>query len=170
MADRHETTIARCSCGLVAYEITGAPILTAICHCDDCRAAGLEIEALPAARPVLDQWAGTPYALVRRDRVRCIAGEDLLVVHKRRPDSPTSRMVTSCCNSAMLVSFDSGPHWVSVYATALERPPAMEMRVQTKFKPAGMVLPPDIPAYAVAPLRFVAKLVAARIAMLLPGA
>jgi hypothetical protein len=169
MADRHETTTARCACGRVAYEITGAPILMAICHCDDCQAAGGEIEALPGARPVLDQWAGTPYALVRRDRIRCVAGEDLLVARKRRSGSLTSRMVASCCNSAMLVRFDSGPHWVSVYASAIEPPPAMEMRVQTKFKPADVVLPGDVPAYPFAPLRFVAKLVAARIAMLLPG-
>ena len=46
--------------------------------------------------------------------------------------------------------------------------PPVEMRVNTKFVPAGSVLPNDgVPAYATASVKFVAKLIAGKIAMML---
>ena len=58
--------------------------------------------------------------------------------HKIRMESATTRVVAACCNSAMFLNFEKG-HWFSV--------------------------PSDVPSYSSFPFRFVAKLVAARIAM-----
>ena len=94
-------------------------------------------------------------------------GAGLMTPDKLRPNSPTNRMVASCCNTAMLVNFDRGPHWVSVYRNRIvgDAPP-IEMRVQTRFKRPEVTLSADIPAYAFVPVSFVARLVGARIAML----
>ncbi|WP_437600082.1 hypothetical protein WMF28_00795 [Sorangium sp. So ce590] len=164
---KHITT-ARCSCGSVELEATGAPILGAACYCDDCQAGARQIEALPDALPVRDPDGGTAYLLYRKDRLRCSKGDQLLQGHKIRETSPTSRVVAACCNSAMFLRFDGGPHWVSVYRARFEGDaPPLQMRINTKFKPGNGDVPSDVPSYSTFPLRFVAKLVAAKIAMLL---
>lgn len=58
--------------------------------------------------------------------------------------------------------------WLSVYRTALpgDAPP-VEMRLHTKSRPAGVDLPDDVPNHAGYSARFMAKLLAARISMLL---
>jgi hypothetical protein len=43
----------------------------------------------------------------------------------------------------------------------------LQIRICTKFKPENGDLPSDVPSYSSYPLKFLAKLVAARIAMLL---
>jgi len=35
----HEKTQGGCQCGAIRYEITGAPVIVAICHCTMCRRA-----------------------------------------------------------------------------------------------------------------------------------
>jgi hypothetical protein len=158
--------IARCACGSVEIEMTGAPILTAACYCDDCQAGAREIEALPNARPFRDPHGGTPMSLYRKDRVRVIRGASFLHARKLRPKTLTNRVVATCCNSAMFVSFDRGPHWTSVFSTAFDGDaPPLEMRVNTGFAPGPV--PDDVPSYSGAPFGFVWKLVRARIEMLL---
>lgn len=159
---------ARCACGTVAFEVRGAPIVSAICHCDDCQAGASQLAAVHLSRPVIDATLGTAYSLYRRDRVRCVAGEGKLKPFKLKPDSSTERVVATCCGTAMLVRFERGPFWVSIYSAALgaDAPP-MEMRVQTRFVSKAVRVPEDVPAYAFAPMRFVAKIALARAAMLL---
>jgi hypothetical protein len=160
-----DTTLFRCECGKVEFEITGRPIIAAACYCDDCQAGGHQLEALGVS-PVRDPDGGTPYLLYRRDRVRCVAGGEFLKPHKLRNGSITSRVVASCCNTAMLVSFDRTLHWVSVYRGRLgDAAPPLAVRMQTKFAPGPV--PDDLPRYPTYPMRFVGKLAAARIAMLL---
>lgn len=157
--------IASCACGKVELEVIGAPILTAACHCDDCQAGAREIEALPGARPFRDAHGGTPMSLYRRDRFRVVRGAEFLHPRKLRPKTLTNRVVATCCNSAMFVSFDRGLHWTSVFSAAfVGDPPPLDMRVNTRF--AVDPVPDDVPSYAGAPLEFVWKLVRARIAML----
>jgi hypothetical protein len=43
------STRLSCTCGKVQIEVTGAPILTAECCCNSCRAGGDRIEQLPGA-------------------------------------------------------------------------------------------------------------------------
>lgn len=161
-------TIIRCACGSCELEATGAPILSAACYCDDCQAGARQIEALPRAPRVADADGGTPYALYRMDRVAPSKGSERLKDYKIRQGSPTCRVVATCCNAAMFVRYERGPHWVAVYrARVVGDIPPLEMRVNTRLKPAGVELSGDVPSYATFPLRFVTKLVAAKIAMLL---
>ena len=156
-----------CACGRVELEARGAPILCAACYCDDCQEAGRRIEALPGAAPAKGADGGTEYVVYRKDRVRYTRGAELLQRQKLREGSPTNRWVAGCCNSAMSLDFDDAKHWVDVYRVRLtgDKPP-LEMRVSTRFKPAGAALPADVPQYPGYPFKFIAKLIGARFAML----
>ncbi|NVJ06898.1 hypothetical protein HUW63_16810 [Myxococcus sp. AM001] len=161
-----KVTTVRCACGSVEVEARGEPIMTAACYCDDCQEGARRIEALPDARPVLSPDGGTEYVLYRKDRVRCEQGAELLRPHKLQEQSGSHRVVATCCNTAMFLGFDRGPHWVSVYRARFQQPaPPVEARVQTKFKPASVTLPTDVPSYPSYPLGFMLKLVGAQVAM-----
>jgi len=92
----------------------------------------------------------------------------LLRRYKLKETSVTNRVVAACCNSAVFVNFDRGPHWVCAYRARFhgELPP-LQLRICTKFKPDGVVLPGDVPSYRGYPPGFVLKLLASRVAMLL---
>ena len=159
---------AACSCGSVELETIGAPISSLVCYCDDCQEGSRQIEALPNARPVQDPDGGTAYVLYRKDRVKCSKGAQLLKSHKIREESATNRVVATCCNSAMFLNFDDARHWVSINRARLRGDiPPLQMRICTKFKPEHGDVPSDVPSYSTFPLKFLAKLLAARIAMLL---
>lgn len=164
-ARRHLRLKASCRCGAVVLEAAGAPILHAACYCASCQAAGRRIEQLPGAPPVLDADGGTDFVLYRKDRVRCLQGGERLDAVRLKPDSPTRRMVASCCNSAMFLDFTKG-HWLTVYRARLpgEVPP-LDMRLMTADRPEGVVLPGDVPNYARHAGRFMWKLLTARAAM-----
>jgi hypothetical protein len=161
-------TTAVCACGKVELEMDGAPIIVVVCYCDDCQEGGRRIEALPHAPPVLDSDGGTPLLVFRKDRVRCSKGTTLLKSLKLNERSATNRVIATCCHSAMYLNFDDGKHWLDVYRPRLrgESPP-VEMRVCTKFKPAGDPLPNDIPSFPGFSFRFLARLLGARFAMML---
>lgn len=116
-------TIIRCSCGKVEVELIGAPIACAACYCRDCDAGARRIEALPNAGPVRDADGATSYVLYRKDRVRCSNGAQLLRGSKLNEKSITNRVIATCCNSAMFVNFDRGPHWFRCIETGLKDMP-----------------------------------------------
>ncbi len=160
-------TPARCSCGSVELEAVGAPITSVACYCASCQEGSRQIEALPKGRPVCDPDGGTAYALYRKDRIEYSEGSQLLRGYKLRNESSTRRVVATCCDSPMFLDFKGG-HWLSIYQTALWRDlPPLEMRVHTKSRPAGSDLPNDVPNHQGYSLRFMAKLFAAWIPMLL---
>jgi hypothetical protein len=159
---------AACACGNVELEASGAPIVSVVCYCDDCQEGSRQIETLPNAQPVLDPDGGTAYVVYRKDRVRCSKGDAYLKRLKIRPDSATNRAIATCCNSALLLDFDDAKHWVDVYRSRVQGElPPLQMRVCTKFKPAHGEVPNDVPSYPRFSLRFLGKLLGARIAMLL---
>jgi hypothetical protein len=165
---RAPTMIATCSCGGVELKAFGKPIVSAVCYCDDCQKAATQIEALPNAGAVRGRDGGTAYLLYRKDRFECSKGAELLRPHKLKDTSPTNRVVATCCNSAMFVNFDRGPHWVSAYRARFHGDlPPLQARVCTKFKPDGIVLSDDVPSYRSYPPSFIVKLLASRIAMAL---
>jgi len=126
------------------------------------------MEALPNARPVQDTDGGTRYILYRKDRVKRSKGALLLKSYRIREESATNRVVATCCNSAMFLNFDDARHWVSIYRARFQGDlPPLQMRICTKFKPANVDVPGDVPSYPSFPLKFLAKLLAARVAMLL---
>jgi hypothetical protein len=162
--------IATCSCGGVEFKAFGRPIVSSVCYCDDCQKGAGQIESLPNAGVVRDPDGGTAYILYRKDRVAYSKGVDLLKSYKLKETSVTNRVVATCCNSAVLMSFDRGPHWVSAYRARFrgELPP-LQMRICTKFKPNGVAVPKDVPSYRGYPLGLLVKLLASRVAMLLGG-
>ena len=160
------TLTAGCACGRVVFEARGAPIVGASCYCNSCQTAGRHIEQLPSASAVLDADGGTPYLLYRRDRVACTKGSERLQEFRLTPDSPTRRMVASCCNSAMLLEFTKG-HWLTMYRRRFPSDaPPIEMRVMTRDRRQAAQLSDDIPNYRTHNGKFMWKLLSARIAML----
>ena len=145
-----------------------APIGTAVCYCDDCQAAARQIEALPGAAPVMDPDGGTALTLFRTNRFTVARGGEHLAAHKLRPQSITKRMVASCCNSAMFLSFEKGPHWVSALRNRLvsEQPP-IQFRHMTKYRTSSLPYPDQLKIHRKFPARFLAMVLRDRIAMLL---
>jgi len=166
VSDEHIKSVSlRCQCGKVAFQVIGAPILAASCHCTSCRRAGRAFEALPSAPPVLDADGGSPVLLYRRDRVRCVAGLEYLEEYRLKPDSPTRRVLAGCCNSAMFGDFTKG-HWLSLYRKRFPPgAPPVAMRIMTRDRGADTVPKDDVPSYGGFPPRFLWKLLSAWIAM-----
>ena len=160
------TAHASCTCGSVEFAAIGSPITSVICCCDDCQAGARQIEALPGAPGVREPDGGTAYLLYRKDRFSCIRGEQLLQTLRLRENSPTRRVVAGCCNSAMFLDFEKG-HWFSVYRARVADAPPPQMRIQTRFAAKGTEVGNDIPAYSAFSMKLVAKLLLARLGMLL---
>lgn len=158
--------IARCRCGAVELHATGAPIISVVCHCDDCQAGARQIEALANASRVCEAEGGVAYLVYRKDRVRIQKGAELLRAYKLRPKSATNRMVATCCHSAMVLTFDDSKHWVDVYRQRLiGNMPPIQIEVCTKYRQSELINP-TVPAFSKYPFRLVVRLLAAKVAML----
>ena len=159
---------ASCACGGVELEVIGPPISSVVCYCDDCQEGSHQIESLPNAPLVQDRDGGTSYIVYRKDRIKCSKGAELLKSYKIKEKSATNRVVAACCNSAMFLNFDDGKHWVDVYRSRFQgHVPPLLMQICTKFKPGNNGIPDDAPSYPGYPFKFLAKLLSARVAMLL---
>jgi hypothetical protein len=166
--DENDRRIVRCSCGNVEIETFGAPMTSVVCYCDDCQEGSRQIEALTNAVPILGPDGGTAYVLYRKDRVKYLKGAELLKGYKIDGKSTTSRVVATCCNSAMLMRFDDAKHWVPIYWGRFQGDILpLQWRICTKFKPADAEIPKDIPSSAMYPAGFMVKLLTSKIAMLL---
>jgi hypothetical protein len=166
MPEKQDNSIAvACQCGKVVLGVAHSPILAASCYCSSCQQAGQEFEKLPSAPPVRDADGGTPLVLYRKGRVRCEAGREHLAEFRLKPDSPTRRVIATCCNSPMFLDFTKG-HWLSIYRKRLPGgAPPIEMRIMTKDRRADVVLGDDVPNYDGYPSRFMLKLILAWVAM-----
>ncbi len=150
--------LLRCACGQVECQASGAPIGTAVCYCDDCQAAARLIEARPGAAAVADPDGGTALTLFHRRRFRVVHGEELLEPVKLRADSPTFRMVATCCNSALYLGFDRGPFWVSTMRNRFAgAPPPIEFRHMTRYRTSTLPYPDDAPRSPGFAPRFIAR-------------
>lgn len=157
--------VSTCQCGRVKFEVIGPPIVTGACFCASCQEAGRRLEQLAPGPPVLDPDAGTVFSLYRKDRVQSLTGLEYLQEHRLRPESPTRRVVAKCCNSAMFLDFTQG-HWLSMFRNRFPAgAPPLQMRVMTKYRPAGVDLADDVPNCSGFSATFMLKLLAARIAM-----
>jgi len=156
---------ARCICGQVALEATGAPILSAACYCESCRLAARRFEQAPGAPSVLNGDGGVEYSLFRKDRVSVLHGADRLRAHRLTEASPTRRVVAMCCNAPMFLDFTRG-HWLSLYRDRLPKDARpVEIAVMTGDLPAGHALPTSLPTYPARPPKFMFKLLASFAAM-----
>jgi hypothetical protein len=164
-AKRDGRLFARCQCGKVQFEAAGPPILTCSCYCTSCQEAGRQFEQLASAPPVLDADSGTGMILYRKDRAHCVTGQRYLEEHRLKPDSPTRRVIATCCNSAMFLDFTKG-HWLSIFRNRFPtNAPPLEMRVMTKERHVGVELSDDLANYNGRSGKFMLKLIAAWIAM-----
>src|SRR5271165_1657463 len=84
---------ANCQCGQTAVEVIGAPILSAVCYCENCRAAGHAFERAEGAPRTVGPDGGVEYYLYRKDRVAVIRGGEYLQEHRLTPDSKVRRVV-----------------------------------------------------------------------------
>jgi hypothetical protein len=146
-------------------EAAGRPIMSVACYCTSCREAGSRFEQLPSAPPVLNSGGGTDYLLYRKDRVRCVSGQDHLEEHRLKPHSPTRRVIATCCNSAMFLDFTKG-HWLTMYRNRFpEGAPPVEMRIMTQDRRDGVELADDVPNFSTHSGKAMARLLAAWMAM-----
>ncbi len=151
---------AVCRCGQTAIALSGAPILSTTCYCESCRTAGRQFERDLGAPQTVTADGGVDYCLYRKDRVRIAQGAQHLQEYRLKPDSPTRRVVASCCSSPMFLDFTPG-HWLTIFRDRLSgRTPKSQMRIMTKDKPQGVELSNDIPSYEAMPPRFMIKLIA----------
>jgi hypothetical protein len=158
--------IAACACGSVRIEASGTPIISVVCHCDDCQEGARRIEALPGAPRIVDAAGGTAYVAYRKDRVACVKGAELLRRYKIRTGSVTNRVVATCCNSALFLDFDDGKHWVDLYrARILGQAPPLEMHICTRFVPDTAQGKDGMPHHPGYPVGFLLRLLGARLAM-----
>jgi len=157
--------IVTCNCSGVKIEVTGPPIISSVCHCDDCQRGSAQLELLPGAPKILDRWGGTPYVLYRKDRIRLLQGRELLVAQRIEGEKNTKRIVASCCNSPVLLDFEPG-HWVSMYQQRFDpQVPRARMRVQTRFMTSDDRPDDGLPLHQGFPFGMIARLLAAWLAM-----
>jgi len=166
MTERRDTRLlATCRCGKARLEAVGRPIVAAACYCTSCQDAGRRFEQAAGAPPVVDPDGGTSYILYRKDRVRCVTGAELLEERRLEPGSPTRRVVAVCCQSPMFLDFTKG-HWLSIWRNRFDAgAPAVEMRVMTKERRAGVELADDVPNYDGYSRQFLSRQIIAWIAM-----
>jgi hypothetical protein len=156
---------ASCACGQVALEVTGKPIVGAVCYCASCLEAGRILAGSPSAPVVAERDGGTEYVLYRKDRVRLVRGAQHLEEHRLKPESPTRRVRATCCQAAMFLDVTKG-HWLSIYrARFLNDAPRIEMRVMTKERPASDPLTEDVPNHSRYSGKFILRLLGSRLAM-----
>jgi hypothetical protein len=162
---QHQRLCALCQCGKVKLEAAGRPILAGSCYCTSCQQAGRRFEQLASAPPALNPEGGTDFVVYRKDRVQCVTGQDYLEEYRLTPDSPTRRVVATCCNSPLFLDFTRG-HWLTIYRDRFPAgAPPLEMRVMTAARRGGTELADDVPNYGRRSGKFMLKLIAAWIAM-----
>jgi hypothetical protein len=158
MSKDAETHLLRCHCGTVECVGQSAPFLCAVCYCDHCQEAARQIEAAGKGPPVTDADGGTALCLIRDDRFRIERGANLLQPHRRDPTSATSRMVATCCNSAMYLDFADGRFWKSAMMNRIVGTrPAIEMRLCTRYRESALPWPDDAPRHDKFPLSALAR-------------
>jgi hypothetical protein len=159
-----QSEAAVCQCGQTTIELAGAPLLSATCYCESCRTAGHQFEHDLGAPQTVNSTGGVDYCSYRKDRIKIAQGARHLREYRLKPDSPTRRVVASCCSSPMFADFTPG-HWLSIFRDRLPGAPKSQMLLMTKDMPKGAQLPANIPAYEKMPPGFVFKLLATWAAM-----
>ncbi len=159
-------TQVQCRCGKVRLGLSGAPINSAECCCESCRAAAARLQLLPGAPDYLTKYQATAFVLYRKDRVRFLQGDGRLAEFRLSPKAGTRRVVATCCNTPVFLEF-AGGHWLSLYghlwpADARPRPDFRTM-ASDLADPSG--LPDDVPNYSRQPVSFFVRLFSAWAAM-----
>lgn len=119
-----------CRCGATAFSTVGLPITVATCQCESCKAAARQFEE-EGAGSIIGRDGGIDYVLIRKDRITMLRGKENLADRRLKPDSPTRRVIATCCHSPMFLDFAPG-HWLSLYRSGFgEQAPAPTVRTYT---------------------------------------
>jgi hypothetical protein len=165
MAHQPPSNAAVCRCGETVIELTGHPIQSVICYCESCRTAARGFERDLGAPQTVNASGGVDYCLYRKDRVQIARGAHHLRAYRLKPDSPTRRVVASCCSAPMFVDFTPG-HWLTIFRDRLSgQTPEPQICVMTRDKSEGLPLSNAIPAYDRLSPRLMIKLLAVWAAM-----
>ena len=123
----------------------------------------LRATGLRATHPQSRRW--NRLRPISKGRVQCVTGQEYLEEHRLKPDSPTRRVIATCCNSGMFLDFTKG-HWLTMYRNRFPAgAPPLEMRVMTQDRRDGVALADDLPNYDGHSGKFMLRLIAAWIAM-----
>jgi hypothetical protein len=157
--------IASCACGKVQLRARGTPLVSGACYCSDCQAGGKLLEEAGVRPGFRDAWGGTAYLTYRDDRIAQLEEAQMVRGFKLKDNSPTTRYVTTCCNTAIILKYGPG-WWTSIYRDRFgDAAPALEMRNKVRYAQDAATLPRDVPAYRNFPMRMLWRLAGARIAM-----
>ncbi len=147
MTSTVDSVTSSCRCGQVKFTLQGPRILRISCYCTSCRAASDGFVREYGSPPVAGADGGTDLVLYRKDRIAQATGAAQLAERRLKPESPTRRLVATCCGTPMVMDFTKG-HWLSFYRAQLPADgSAPDMRVMTQDRPSGVTLPDDIPQY-----------------------
>lgn len=156
---------ARCACGRTEHEASGSPIVALACYCDDCQAAGSQIDALPQGHSGLGADGGTVSMLFRKDRVRCLRGGELLVPHKLRSESHTTRIVAHCCNSNVLTRFENWLPIVAMRTFSADARVEPQVSIHTRFAPDANAIRHGVPRHQSMPPSIGLKVMASAVGL-----
>lgn len=140
------------------------------CYCRTCRAAALQIEAMPSGQSGMGPDGGTLSLLYRKDRVRCLRGRELLVEHRLRPGARITRIVSACCHCSITARLDRWFPHVPLRSFAAQAAPIVPRAcLFTKHALDLAAIPYEAPRYRGVPLHLVAALGVARLEQLAGG-
>lgn len=113
-------------------------------------------------KPFCEPDGGTPYVTLRDKDWTALKGAELLHPIKLKPNSPTTRYITTCCHSPLFLKFKFG-FWTSTYWTRYESKPPLEWRNKTAARQSDLPYADDLPRFKNFPLRLMARLIKARL-------
>jgi hypothetical protein len=124
-----------CNCGAVRYEISGAPLAVAACHCVNCRkqsGAAFSVNLVVRASTMTVQGALAAY----QDH-----GED--------SGTPIAREFCPACGSPIRSIPSASPKMIAVKAGTLDAPDAYgpQMHIWTKSALAWVAIPENLPCF-----------------------
>ena len=121
-----------CDCRKVRLRLHGTCEAATICHCAECQTAAVVFEN-QFNRARSEPGGGTTFAIWRKDRVDCVMGADHLAGHRLTDDTPSRRVIATCCGTPMFIDRKGRP-WVGLFADRLppDRRPAPRWRTFCK--------------------------------------
>ena len=151
-----------CECGQVTFKAAAKPIVSVVCHCDDCQTAGDVMDSFDGIKPFRHADGGTPYVILHDKQWSAVEGQEFLEAVKLKPDSPTTRYVASCCRSPMFLKFGPG-FWTSAFRERFKTPPNLDWHIATDFRASELPYEDSLPRFKRFPLRLYARLFRARL-------
>ena len=137
MSDAAQTTfVARCFCGAVRVEATGAPFAMGYCHCGDCRA-----------------WAAAPvngFTLWKREAVKVTQGAEHVGTYRKTERS--HRKFCTQCGGHLMSDHPLGG-FTDVYAAVLPDL-RFEPGLHVEYGEAVLRMPDGLPKYRDFPKEF----------------